>query len=93
MTCCSGANSTLHDDGFLTLRLSPVVGQTGHVFAVDIAGVKLQRLNLRAEEAHFGNIEIVNGDESDPRLPLSTLVNEKAASSICISVSILLLLA
>jgi ubiquinone/menaquinone biosynthesis C-methylase UbiE len=60
-------------DGFLTLRLAPIVGQTGHVFAVDIADVKLQRLKQRAEEAHFGNVEIVKCDEGDPRLPLGQL--------------------
>jgi predicted methyltransferase len=60
-------------DGFLTLRLAPIVGETGHVFAVDIADAKLQRLKQRAEEAHFTNIEIVKGDESDPRLPAGQL--------------------
>src|ERR1700746_1876518 len=51
-------------DGFLTLRLAPIVGETGHVIAVDIADAKLQRLKQRAEEAHFTNIEIVKGEES-----------------------------
>src|SRR5438445_3368531 len=72
-----GAGSIVADvgagDGFLTLRIAPIVGQTGHVFAVDIADIKLQRLKERTEEAHFGNIEIVKGDEGDPRLPAGQL--------------------
>uniref|UniRef100_Q01TI4 Methyltransferase type 11 n=1 Tax=Solibacter usitatus (strain Ellin6076) TaxID=234267 RepID=Q01TI4_SOLUE len=72
-----GAGSIVADvgagDGFLTLRIAPIVGQTGHVFAVDIADIKLQRLKERAEEAHFGNIEIVKGEEGDPRLPARQL--------------------
>src|SRR6185436_3116781 len=44
-------------DGFLTLRLAPIVGETGHVFAVDIAEIKLQSLKQRVAEAHFGNVE------------------------------------
>jgi ubiquinone/menaquinone biosynthesis C-methylase UbiE len=72
-----GAGSMVADvgagDGFLTLRLAPVVGETGHVFAVDIADAKLQRLKQRASDAHFDNVEIVMGSEDDPRLPTGKL--------------------
>jgi ubiquinone/menaquinone biosynthesis C-methylase UbiE len=63
-------------DGFLTLRLAPIVGETGHVFAVDIADAKLQSLKSlkqRAAEEHLGNVEIVKGEEGDPRLPAGQL--------------------
>jgi ubiquinone/menaquinone biosynthesis C-methylase UbiE len=60
-------------DGFLTLRIAPIVGENGHVFAVDIADAKLQSLKRRVAEAHFGNVEIVKGNEDDPRLPAGQL--------------------
>src|SRR5260370_41078676 len=60
-------------DGFLTLRLALIVGETGHVFAVDIADAKLQSLKQRAAEGHLGNVEIVKGEEGDPRLPAGQL--------------------
>ena len=60
-------------DGFLTLRMAPIVGEKGHVFAVDIADAKLQSLKQRVAEAHLENVEIVKGDESDPHLPAGQL--------------------
>jgi ubiquinone/menaquinone biosynthesis C-methylase UbiE len=60
-------------DGFLTLRLASKVGETGRVFAVDIADAKLQSLKRRVVEAHFENVEIVKGEEADPRLPAGQL--------------------
>ena len=56
-------------DGFLTLRIAPIVGRNGHVFAVDISDAKLQSLKQRVADAHFANVEIVKGDGGDPRLP------------------------
>jgi ubiquinone/menaquinone biosynthesis C-methylase UbiE len=60
-------------DGFLTLRIAPIVGENGHVFAVDIADAKLENLKRRVAEAHFANVEIIKGDEADPRLPTGKL--------------------
>jgi ubiquinone/menaquinone biosynthesis C-methylase UbiE len=60
-------------DGFLTLRIAPIVGENGHIFAVDISDSKLQSLKQRVADAHFANVEIVKGDEGDPRLPAGQL--------------------
>src|SRR5882757_6516461 len=60
-------------DGFLTLRIAPIVGENGHVFAVDTSDAKLQSLKRRVADAHFANVEIVKGDEGDPRLPAGQL--------------------
>ena len=35
-------------DGFLTVRLSPLVGEKGRVYAEDIAEARLERLRKRA---------------------------------------------
>jgi SAM-dependent methyltransferase len=40
---------------------------------VDIADSKLQRLKQRVAEAHLSNIEIIKGDEGNPRLPAGQL--------------------
>ena len=72
-----GVGSSVADvgagDGFLTLRMAPIVGENGHVFAVDISDAKLQSLKRRVADAHFANVEIVKADEGDPRLPARQL--------------------
>jgi ubiquinone/menaquinone biosynthesis C-methylase UbiE len=72
-----GVGSSVADvgagDGFLTLRMAPIVGENGHVFAVDISDAKLQSLKRRVADAHFTNVEIVKADEGDPRLPARQL--------------------
>jgi predicted methyltransferase len=60
-------------DGFLTVRLSPAVGTTGKVYAVDIDPKAAARLRLRLAEARITNVEVVVGAEDDPHLPASTL--------------------
>src|SRR5258708_1155633 len=56
-------------DGFLTVRLSPLVGDTGRVYASDIDEKRLERLPNRVGEPHLDNIVIVKGDADDPHLP------------------------
>ena len=51
------------------MRLSPVVGDTGRVYAGDIDEKRLERLRKRVGEAHLDNIVIVKGDADDPHLP------------------------
>jgi predicted methyltransferase len=60
-------------DGFLSLRLSPLVGAAGHIYAVDISDTKLENLARRAGDAHLSNIETIKGDSDDPRLPVGQL--------------------
>src|SRR5262245_44609532 len=38
-------------EGFATVRLSPIVGRTGKVFAEDVADTPLDRLRTRVQEA------------------------------------------
>jgi ubiquinone/menaquinone biosynthesis C-methylase UbiE len=54
--------------GFLTLRLSPVVGPAGRVIAVDIDEAVLGRLRETARAAALDNVETVVGAPDDPRL-------------------------
>lgn len=60
-------------DGFVTVRLSPLVGSTGKVFAVDVAEAPLEGLRKRVQEAAIVNVTIIKGDDNDPHLPQSTL--------------------
>src|SRR5260370_30886068 len=60
-------------DGFLTVRLSPVVGDAGRVYAGDIDDRRLERLRRRLGEAHLDNVVIVKGDADDPHLPAAQL--------------------
>jgi ubiquinone/menaquinone biosynthesis C-methylase UbiE len=60
-------------DGFLTVRLSPLVGNGGRVYACDIDERKLSYLHRRVGEAHLNNVVTVKGEEDDPRLPAAQL--------------------
>jgi ubiquinone/menaquinone biosynthesis C-methylase UbiE len=60
-------------EGFATVRLSPIVGASGKVFAEDVADTPLDRLRTRIEEAGLTNVTIVKGDANDPHLPASAL--------------------
>lgn len=60
-------------DGFLTMRLSPLVGGTGRVYAVDIADRHLDRLRQRVSDAKLENVAIIKGEADDPRLPAAQL--------------------
>jgi ubiquinone/menaquinone biosynthesis C-methylase UbiE len=60
-------------EGFATVRLSPIVGSAGKVFAEDVADAPLGRLRTRVEEAGLANVTIIKGDADDPHLPSSAL--------------------
>ena len=60
-------------DGYFTTRLSKAVGESGKVYAVDVNPAQLVRLRNRVEEAGEGNVEIVQGELADPRLPAGVL--------------------
>jgi precorrin-6B methylase 2 len=72
-----GPGSTVADvgagDGFLTVRLSPLVGEKGRVYAEDIAEERLERLQKRVADAHLDNVVIVHGAAADPSLPAARL--------------------
>jgi ubiquinone/menaquinone biosynthesis C-methylase UbiE len=56
-------------DGFLAVRLSPLVRENGRVYAEDIDEKRLDRLRKRIADAHVNNITMVNGSADDPHLP------------------------
>jgi ubiquinone/menaquinone biosynthesis C-methylase UbiE len=59
-------------DGFLTFRLASAVGAEGRVSAVDIDDRALRSLRERVEDSGARNVEVIKGEEADPRLaPLS----------------------
>jgi ubiquinone/menaquinone biosynthesis C-methylase UbiE len=55
-------------NGFYSLRIAPLVGETGRVIAVDIQREMLELLKERAVTEHITNIETVHGTVIDPRL-------------------------
>ena len=55
--------------GFFTFRISPKVGKTGKVLAVDIQGAMLETIRRRAEALKLTNVEEIEDTETDPELP------------------------
>jgi ubiquinone/menaquinone biosynthesis C-methylase UbiE len=57
--------------GFYTFRMSPKVGKTGTVLAVDIQDEMLETLRKRAAEMKVTNVKVVKATEVDPKLPVN----------------------
>jgi precorrin-6B methylase 2 len=57
--------------GYFTFRISPKVGETGKVLAVEIQEAMLNTLRARAARMKATNVEVVQGSEIDPHLPVS----------------------
>ena len=55
--------------GYFTFRLAEAVGDTGHVYAVDVDDDMLGYLEGRVAELGVENVEIVRGEFHDPMLP------------------------
>jgi len=60
-------------EGYMTFKLSAVVGAPGKVYAVDVAQAKLDKLNDNLEKRNVKNIVIIKGDYDDPKLPINSL--------------------
>lgn len=60
-------------EGYMTFKLSEVVGEKGKVYAVDVTQSKLDRLKAGQEKRSISNIILVKGDYDDPKLPLNSL--------------------
>jgi predicted methyltransferase len=60
-------------EGWLTTRLARQVGPEGRVFAVDISERALASLTTTLQAAKLTNVELVLGEDDDPRLPYGTL--------------------
>ena len=58
--------------GWFTTRLARAVGMAGRVYAVDVNPVSLRELR-EALPKESTNIEIVRGEENDPKLPAGQL--------------------
>jgi ubiquinone/menaquinone biosynthesis C-methylase UbiE len=59
--------------GYHTVRLSPVVGPQGRVYAQDVTPEYLADLERRLERAELDNITAVLGAPDDPKLPARSL--------------------
>lgn len=60
-------------DGFFTVPLARAVGVAGRVYAVDISADALARLRERVEREGLDNVEAIQGEPHDPRLPEGAL--------------------
>jgi precorrin-6B methylase 2 len=60
-------------EGYITFKLSTVVGEKGLVYAVDVEQHKLDMLKFNQEQSNAKNIIAVKGDYDDPKLPLNSL--------------------
>jgi predicted methyltransferase len=59
--------------GYYSMRLSRRVGPTGKVFAEEIWAPALRWLDLRVKLFDLHNMEIIKGDDDDPKLPAGAL--------------------
>lgn len=55
--------------GYLTVRLSPIVGPRGRIFAQDIETSYLKDLGKRLKSLDLKNVSVSLGEAHDPRLP------------------------
>lgn len=60
-------------DGFYTIPLSHFLGPSGRVYAEDISDVELIKLKEHLAKEGLQNVEVIKGDEDDPRLPADRL--------------------
>lgn len=59
--------------GYFTFRIASRVGETGKVVAVEIQEAMLNTLRARAAAMKATNVEVVQGSEVDPHLPVSSV--------------------
>jgi ubiquinone/menaquinone biosynthesis C-methylase UbiE len=55
--------------GYFTFRMSPLVGDTGKVLAVDVQDEMLQTIRQRAAATKAANVQVIKATETDPNLP------------------------
>lgn len=60
-------------EGYMTFKLSKVVGRTGKVYAVDVEDSKVKKVQSLAAESKIQNVTAIKGDYDDPKLPLNSL--------------------
>lgn len=59
--------------GYLTVRLSPIVGSRGRIFAQDIEPSYLEDLGKRVKALNLKNVTVSLGEAHDPRLPAASV--------------------
>jgi predicted methyltransferase len=59
--------------GYYAMRLSTIVGPQGKVFAEEIWNPALRSLDLRVKLFDLHNVEVVKGEDDDPKLPAESL--------------------
>ncbi len=59
--------------GYFVLRLAPVVGPQGRVFAQDVSQTALNFVRQRVTAAKFTNVRYVRGGQSNARLPAASV--------------------
>ncbi len=59
--------------GFYSEQLSPIVGPTGRVFAVEVDRQSLRALRERLDKPEFGNVVVVEGGPDNPGLAAGSL--------------------
>lgn len=60
-------------EGYMTVKLSGLVGTSGKVYAVDVNQSKLDKLNSNITSRNITNVEMIKGDYDNPKLPLNML--------------------
>ena len=60
-------------EGYMTFKLSTVVGEKGLVYAVDVEQNKLDKLKINQEKRNVRNVTVIKGDYDNPRLPENAL--------------------
>ncbi|WP_439546980.1 class I SAM-dependent methyltransferase [Sandarakinorhabdus sp.] len=59
--------------GYYVMRLAPVVGPQGRVFAQDISLAALNQVRRRVTAAKFTNVRYVRGGQANARLPAASI--------------------
>jgi ubiquinone/menaquinone biosynthesis C-methylase UbiE len=60
-------------EGYMTIKLSLAVGASGRVYAVDVEQSKLDKLKNNISKRNITNVEMIKGDNDNPKLPLMVL--------------------
>ncbi len=60
-------------EGYMTVKLSTVVGASGKIYAVDVEQSKLDKLNTILTKRSINNVQTIKGDYDDPKLPANQL--------------------
>jgi precorrin-6B methylase 2 len=56
------------NEGYMTVKLAEVVKSSGHVYAVDVDGAKLESLKEHLTRLNIDNVTAIKGDYDDPKL-------------------------